>query len=544
MKKIICLALSTFHFSVTANVLISEVLYDTPNDDLTEEWVELYNSSCDTIDLSTYTLNDNGGTYALSGEIAAGEYITIAKDATAFYNLYATSADFSDFSLSLGNSGDYLYLKNNNSEIDMLAWENKISGWNISASDTTLIRSNTEDTDSVSDWENSNTTGTPKSGILTSSCSTNNNLFVSTSDTELSNGNTINLSSTRSGNSLSYTFTTTAGSNLTIAINGGSGDADLYVKKGSTPTTSSYDCAPYLQGNDESCSFSSVSAGTYYITVLAYESYSGVTLSANYTEDTDNTGGGNSAFENFDTYYADANNLTGEALKSALNTIIDGHTSLSYSQVWDALQTTDEDPNNSENIILFYTQRSQNKAYRVGGSGANNDQNDWNREHIWPKSHGFPSSGDDAYTDIHHLRPSDESVNSTRGNLDFDTSSSNSISEAPGTYYDTDSFEPMDNLKGDVARMIFYMDVRYQGTDTSSTGVGDLQISDFTGTATSSSGNGYIGKLCTLLTWHNADPVDSAEEARNNKVYAIQGNRNPFIDYADWANDIYADQCH
>ncbi|MCL1126980.1 endonuclease [Shewanella surugensis] len=544
MKKIIILALSTFHFSATANVLISEVLYDSPNDDITEEWVELYNASCDTIDLSTYTLNDNGGNYALSGELAAGEYLTVAKDATAFYNLYGTSADLTDFSLSLGNSGDYLYLKNNDSEIDMLAWENKISGWNISATNTSLARTSTEDTDSVSDWGNTNSTGTPKSGIFSSSCSTNDNLATEFSDTEIANGGTIDLVATSSGQPLSYTLNTAAGSDLTIAITGGSGDADLYVKLGSAPTTSDYDCAPYLTGNNESCSFSTVSAGTYYINIVSFENFTDVTLSANYTEDSDNAGGGNTSFEDFDTYYADASNLTGETLKSALNTIIDTHTSLSYSQVWDALETTDEDPDNSGNVILFYTQRSQNKASRVGGAGANNDQNDWNREHIWPKSHGFPSSGDDAYTDIHHLRPSDESVNSTRGNLDFDDSSSNSISEAPGTYYDTDSFEPMDSLKGDVARMIFYMDVRYQGTDTSTTGVGDLQISNSTGTATSSSGNGYIGKLCTLLTWHNSDPVDSLEEARNNKVYVIQGNRNPFIDYADWANEIYTNQCN
>lgn len=544
MKKIIILALSTFHFSATANVLISEVLYDSPNNDLTEEWVELYNSSCDTIDLSTYTLNDNGGSYALSGELAAEEYLTVARDATAFYNLYSTSADLTDLSLSLGNSGDYLYLKNNGSEIDMLAWENKISGWDISASNTSLARTSTEDTDSVSDWGNTNSIGAPKSGVFSSSCSTNDNQSTELSDSELTNGSTIDLVSTSSGNTLSYTLNTSAGSDLTIAISGGTGDADLYVKLGSTPTTNNYDCGPYLTGNNESCSFSSVSNGTYYINIVSYESFSNVTLSASYTEDSGNSDGGDTSFEDFDTYYANTSNLTGDSLKSALNTIIDGHTTLSYSQVWDALEITDEDPDNSGNVILFYTQRSQDKASRVGGTGANNDQNDWNREHIWPKSHGFPSSGDDAYTDIHHLRPSDESVNSARGNLDFDDSSGSSISEAPGTVYDTDSFEPMDSLKGDVARMIFYMDVRYQGIDTSSTGVGDLQISNFTGTATSSSGNGYIGKLCTLLTWHNADPVDTVEETRNNKIYAIQGNRNPFIDYADWANDIYTDQCN
>ena len=92
---------------------------------------------------------------------------------------------------------------------------------------------------------------------------------------------------------------------------------------------------------------------------------------------------------------------------------------------------------------------------------------------MWPKSHGFSASSLEAYTDIHHLRPTDISVNSSRGNLDFDNSDS-PLSEAPANRVDSDSFEPRDAVKGDVARMVFYMDTRYEGSDATP----DLRVVD------------------------------------------------------------------
>ncbi|HPF73707.1 MAG: pre-peptidase C-terminal domain-containing protein [Lysobacteraceae bacterium] len=87
-----------------------------------------------------------------------------------------------------------------------------------------------------------------------------------------------------SGNSISYTMAVPAGAtNLTFNISGGSGDADLYVKFGSAPTTSSYDCRPYKSGNTESCSFASPSAGTYYVMLQAYSTFSSVSLVGDYT---------------------------------------------------------------------------------------------------------------------------------------------------------------------------------------------------------------------------------------------------------------------
>jgi pseudolysin/vibriolysin len=87
-----------------------------------------------------------------------------------------------------------------------------------------------------------------------------------------------------SGTELSYTVVVAAGaSNLSIVTSGGTGDADLYVKFGSAPTTSSYNCRPYLNGNNETCTFAAPQAGTYYVKVRGYTTFSGVSLKATWT---------------------------------------------------------------------------------------------------------------------------------------------------------------------------------------------------------------------------------------------------------------------
>jgi len=218
-------------------------------------------------------------------------------------------------------------------------------------------------------------------------------------------------------------------------------------------------------------------------------------------------------------------------IKEKLNTVIStNYNQLTYSQVWTALTQTDEDPLNTANVILLYKGTSLAK-FSNGSGSQSSDPDNWNREHVWAKSHGFPSSSAFAYTDIHHLRPTDISVNSSRGNLDFDLSDS-PLSEAPANRVDSDSFEPRDAVKGDVARMILYMDVRYQGLDGSTP---DLEVVN----RITSTGEAKLGKLCTLLTWHEQDPVDSFEQTRNARAYEFQGNRNPFIDHPEWANTVF-----
>jgi uncharacterized protein len=224
-----------------------------------------------------------------------------------------------------------------------------------------------------------------------------------------------------------------------------------------------------------------------------------------------------------DAYYQTASGKTGTELKLALNSIIKVQKKLTYSEVTDALKITDEDPNNSNNVILLYTNRSQAKT--TFGSGVN----DWNREHVWAKSHGNFGTTVGPGTDIHHLRPTDASVNSSRGHLDFDNGGT-THSECTECKYDSDSWEPPNRVKGDIARMLMYMAVRYEGG-----GELDLELADSVNTYPTP----FHGKKSVLLQWSKQDPVDAFEMNRNNKIQEIQGNRNPFIDHPEWADLIW-----
>ncbi|MDG4802644.1 endonuclease [Micromonospora sp. WMMD980] len=224
-------------------------------------------------------------------------------------------------------------------------------------------------------------------------------------------------------------------------------------------------------------------------------------------------------------YYAAAAGKTGPALRTALHTIIKVQTTLTYDQVWEALKDTDQDPANPVNVILLYSGRSQHKTANGGGA------DDWNREHVWAKSHGDFGTATGPGTDVHHLRPEDVSVNSARGNKDFDTGGS-AVAQAPGCYTDADSFEPRDAVKGDVARMILYMAIRYEGDD----GWPDLEPND----SVANGGAPRLGRLTKLLAWHEQDPPDAFEQRRNQRIYERwQGNRNPFVDHPEWARAIW-----
>jgi endonuclease I len=227
-----------------------------------------------------------------------------------------------------------------------------------------------------------------------------------------------------------------------------------------------------------------------------------------------------------DTYYAAAMSKTGNDLRTALHTIVSTNTTrLSYDQVWDALKSTDQDPSNNANVILLYSGRSQSKATNGGGV------DDWNREHVWAKSHGDFGTATGPGTDLHHLRPEDVSVNSVRGNKDFDEGGS-AVAQCPDCFTDADSFEPRDPVKGDVARMIFYMAVRYEGDD----GFADLEPNDLVGNGTAP----RIGRLSVLLRWNAQDPPDAFEQRRNQVIYDVyQHNRNPFVDHPEWVSALF-----
>ena len=226
-----------------------------------------------------------------------------------------------------------------------------------------------------------------------------------------------------------------------------------------------------------------------------------------------------------DTYYAGALGKSGTALRSALHAIISDQTVLTYDQVWDALKDTDQDPSNTSNVIEIYSGRSIAKSNNGGGV----DQ--WNREHVWAKSHGDFGTANGPGTDVHHLRPEDVTVNSDRGNLDFDNGGS-AVNQCSDCWRDADSFEPRDAVKGDVARMILYMAVRYEGGD----GFANLEPNESVANGSAPS----IGKLSVLKAWSAGDPPDAFEKRRNDRIHAQwQHNRNPFIDHPEWVTSIW-----
>ncbi|WP_332645403.1 endonuclease [Lysinibacillus sp. 54212] len=257
-----------------------------------------------------------------------------------------------------------------------------------------------------------------------------------------------------------------------------------------------------------------LSEGSHIVGVTAFDGKDSMTASFSVTVKNDTIE---------DDYYSSSLGKEGAELKAALHDIISNQKQLSYNEVWNALKITDEDPVNTNNVILFYSGESRSKDRNGGNVG------DWNREHTWAQSHGSFGTSKGPGTDIHHLRPTDMKVNSARGNLDFDIGGS-PVSGCRGCYKDGDSFEPPDRVKGDVARILFYMATRYEKGD-----MVDLELNDKTGNGSVP----YHGKLSVLLQWHKQDPVDKYEKQRNEKIYSIQGNRNPFIDHPEWVEKIW-----
>ncbi|WNB18203.1 endonuclease [Marivirga arenosa] len=229
-----------------------------------------------------------------------------------------------------------------------------------------------------------------------------------------------------------------------------------------------------------------------------------------------------------DGYYDGTEGLSGNELKIKLHQILRGHEVKTYSEFRDViLRDLDEDPNTPDNIILFYKNASIPKA----NFASNNEPDFWNREHTWPSSHGF-STQDTAYTDVHNLRPSDATVNSSKSNKDFNDVENipeNAEGEAPDTYTTNDFWDPRDEIKGDVARILFYMATRYESESL------DLELVD----RISFSNEPALGVLFTLIKWHEQDPVDAEERARHEGAFGYQGNRNPFIDHPEWVNAIW-----
>lgn len=237
-------------------------------------------------------------------------------------------------------------------------------------------------------------------------------------------------------------------------------------------------------------------------------------------------------------YYSTASGLTGDSLKDALNDIIDGHTEFSYTSssqdTWDILKKADQDPDSSNNVIGIYS------GFSMDGPKEYDSGKGWSREHVWAKSRGNFTTSKGVGTDLHNLRAEDLSTNSARNNRNFDIGSIRYVDGSGNYSGTTDSYtsndwvwEPRDEVKGDVARIIFYMSVRYEGEN----GELDLELTD--SILSKSDKSPLHGNAITLYKWHLNDMVSDVERSRNDTIYKYQKNRNPFVDHPEYVKEIY-----
>jgi hypothetical protein len=231
-------------------------------------------------------------------------------------------------------------------------------------------------------------------------------------------------------------------------------------------------------------------------------------------------------------YYASIEGLSGNALKQGLQDIIANPAVVrahNYGDIVDILKVADQNPLNSNQVWLMYVEVPRAKLdYQTGSVGTGR----WNREHIFPQSRGGFANGTDdtpdginvwlptnandilaGHADAHHIRAEDGPENTSRSNRD----------------YGLDYNGPTGNLgswRGDVARALFYMAVRYNALSVVNGNPPDTTI-------------GQMGDLATLLQWNTQDRADDFEMNRNNYIYTWQVNRNPFIDYPNLADYIW-----
>lgn len=200
----------------------------------------------------------------------------------------------------------------------------------------------------------------------------------------------------------------------------------------------------------------------------------------------------------YSAYYDGIENLSGQLLVEELRSIISVYKPRSYDAARDILQESDEDPNNPNNIILIYNRASVISTWDGGKT--------WNREHVWPQSYLAGASA----SDLHNLKPANNSINSSRGNNPFRDSINSNYGHVTGGWF------PGDQDKGDVARILFYMVTRYSQLNISTMAI-----------------------LSVLKEWHQEDPVDDFERNRNDVLYSYQENRNPFIDHPELVDLVW-----
>ena len=250
-------------------------------------------------------------------------------------------------------------------------------------------------------------------------------------------------------------------------------------------------------------------------------------------------------------YYMSADGMKGAALKTALSGIVynrdeGGDLNTAYKALWTHFQTTDARADGS-----VWDMYSNKRAMTFGddqdkGSGGNTEGEYYNREHSFPNS-WFGGKVMPMYTDLHHMYPTDKLVNNKRGNNPFGETNGETFKSANDFSklgkctiegYAGTVFEPNDEYKGDFARTYFYMVTCYEEK------LADW-YANYPESQPTLDGQTYPGlsswQLTMLMKWAKNDPVSEKEISRNNAVYAIQKNRNPFIDYPELERFLWGD---
>lgn len=235
-------------------------------------------------------------------------------------------------------------------------------------------------------------------------------------------------------------------------------------------------------------------------------------------------------------YYESLAGLSAQDLKDGIQDIIANPNVVraqTYGDVWTILKEADQDPSNSLSVWLLYSEEGRSKSLQQNSTTS---VGYWNREHIYPQSRGGFSNGtptfadgidlfmntsadhiEHGHSDAHAIRPSDYTENSIRSNKDF------------GEEYNGPD-ENKGSWKGDVARSVFYMSIRYNGLDV------------VAGNPDNYNSVGQLGDLDSLIVWHRQDPPDDFEMNRNNIIYNWQKNRNPFIDLPELAEYLWGNK--
>ncbi|MCW3786303.1 endonuclease [Plebeiibacterium sediminum] len=547
---------------LNAQIVINEVDSDTPSTDM-EEFIELktstpnmsltgyvvvlYNgsndASYDAIDLDGYTSDINGifviGTTGVTPSpdllfSSSSNAIQNGADAVAIYSGHASEFPNGTAVTSTNLIDAIVYDTNDSDDAGLLAGLGQTTQYNEG-------ENGNKDTESLQRQSNGTfIAATPTTGLLNDgSGETATTITISTDADVYMEGSTINVTFTSSeavSEDLTINFTL---DNDPFTSADYSGTLSVTILNGNTSASTSITIIDDSENEDiETAVISIVNLDTNY---EAYNDNYSITINDNdYT--TSNYGTPVNPTYGYvlstapDEYYSSIDGLKGAALKTAITTLISTNVhAQTYGDVWTILKEADENPENNNEVWLIYTEQGRSKSLQQGsGSGVGR----WNREHIYAQSRGgfkdgtsTRSDGKDVYMessssdlnhahgDAFHLRASDSSENSSRSNEDY--------GEDTGEYNGPDG--NAGSWKGDVARSLFYMALRYD----------DLSLA--TGNPSNST-VGELGDLNYLLTWDKEDKPDDFEMHRNNVIYTWQNNRNPFIDLPDLVDYVYGDK--